>query len=183
MYDDKYSDKERRNLAQVKKTYRGDGVVRSIDEVAEVYADNIVYWNGCPPPPDMEQVNITVGKKQFLSNMKVAVDNTFKSGDYHDLSTARYEDILLLADGDYVVRHTIMIAKTHGGGDWVDSYCWIYRFTPEGQIDLMIQHSNVLSKYRTIHRQPLGFPFQTVQISNRGYPQLVNPADPAPHRE
>ena len=40
----------------------------------------------------------------------------------------RNEDVLVLADGDYVVRQHTMRAKTRAGRDYSNVYCFVFRF-------------------------------------------------------
>jgi hypothetical protein len=177
-YEEKYTDREQRNLERAKLFFGGNAL-----KTPDLFAEDVVWWNGVPPPPHKPQVNNHVGRETIVENLKMATSGAFKTGDWHDLSTAKYVDQLWLADGDWVIRLQTMLAVTTAGTNWHDTYCFIFRFNPEGQIDQIIQHSNVLQKYRTIYEGGnLGFPFETVKLSNRGEPRIENPSDPSPWR-
>ena len=75
---------------------------------------------------------------------------TNRGVDAYDVSTIRNEDVVILADGDYVVRHHTMVAKTHGSRDYRNVYCFVFRFDDAGRITYLTEHWNTWHAYNVL---------------------------------
>ena len=62
--------------------------------------------------------------------------------DVYDMKTMRAEDVIMLADGDYVVRQQTCRAKTVHGNDYANTYCFVFRFDDDGKIVYLTEHWN-----------------------------------------
>jgi predicted SnoaL-like aldol condensation-catalyzing enzyme len=56
----------------------------------------------------------------------------------------------VLADGDFVVRQHTMRAKTHGGRDYTNVYCFVFRFDENGLIRYLTEHWNTWHAYNVL---------------------------------
>ena len=133
-----YSTAERRNLENVSRLFAPP---RGFD-VSTLFADDAVWWNGLPrlrgegscEHRGIEAIRrIVTGASRDASRLGV---------DAYDLSTVRNEDVLVLADGDYVVRQHTMHAKTRAGRDYRNVYCFVFRFRADGKIAYLTEHWN-----------------------------------------
>ena len=67
------------------------------------------------------------------------------------MSTIRNEDVVILADGDYVVRQHTMIAKTHGGQRLHGtSTASSSASTTNGRIRYLTEHWNTWHAYNVL---------------------------------
>ena len=51
-------------------------------------------------------------------------------------------DVLVLADGDHVVRQHTFHATAHGGQAYSNVYCFVFRFSADGRIQYLTEHWN-----------------------------------------
>ena len=111
-----------------------------------LFAEDAVWWNGLPFVGAGGQTEhkgrdairgILTGATSGPSARK-----TDSGVDAYDVSTIRNEDVVLLADGDYVVRQHTMYAKTHRGRDYTNVYCFVFRFDAAGRIRYLTEHWN-----------------------------------------
>ena len=133
-----YSATERRNIESVNRLFAPPPGF----DVATLFADDAVWWNGLPrlrgegscEHRGIEAIRaIVTGASRDQSRLGV---------DAYDLSTVRNEDVLVLADGDYVVRQHTMYAKTRAGRDYSNVYCFVFRFRADGRIAYLTEHWN-----------------------------------------
>ena len=68
----------------------------------------------------------------------------------YDLATARHEDVVMLADGDWVVRQETFRARTHGGQEYCNVYCFVYRMNDAGRIQYLTEHWNTWHAYNRL---------------------------------
>ena len=109
----------------------------------ELFADDAVWWNGLPfvgKPGETEHK----GKEAIRAILTGSgTARAADSGvDVYDLSTSRNEDVIMLADGDYVVRQQTFHATTHGGQSYSNVYCFVFRFNEAGEITYLTEHWN-----------------------------------------
>ena len=135
-----YTEAEQRNLAQVAKLFDVEGM----PDKWNLFAEDAVWWNGLPYVGGADGKTEHKGRdaiKGILTGSGSA--HAGDSGvDAYDLSTIRNEDVVVLADGDYVVRQHTMRAKTHRGQDYTNVYCFVFRFNEEGEIVYLTEHWN-----------------------------------------
>lgn len=133
-----YSASEQRNIDVANSLFAAEPA-----DKASLFAEDAVWWNGLP---FVRGAGITEHKgieaiREILRGAGRARDET--SGiDVYDLSTGRNEDVLVLADGDYVVRQHTFYAETHGGQSYSNVYCFVFRFNAEGKIQYLTEHWN-----------------------------------------
>jgi len=134
-----YTATEQRNIATVTSMFEGG---RELDR-ASLFADDAVWWNGLPLIPG----NIGVTEHRGIDAIRNILHGSGRphSGtgiDSYDLTTVRNSDVVVLADGDFVVRQHTMEAKTLGGRDYRNVYCFVFRFNADGKIQYLTEHWN-----------------------------------------
>ena len=133
-----YSPEEARNIDTANSLFGAEPADKS-----NLFAEDAVWWNGLP---FVRAAGVTEHKgieaiREILTGAGRARGD--HSGiDAYDLSTARNEDVLVLADGDYVVRQHTFHARTHGGQTYSNVYCFVFRFNAEGRIQYLTEHWN-----------------------------------------
>lgn len=137
---DRWTETERRNVAQVDKLFHPEPGF----DPATLFRDDAVWWNGLPYIAGNEGETEHRGIERIRAILYGA--GAEKSGnrgvDSYDLTTTRYEDVVVMADGDLVLRQHTMHAKTHGGQDYTNVYAFVFRFDDEGQIAYLTEHWN-----------------------------------------
>lgn len=130
-------------------TYRINIVNQLFEGPAEfdrlaIFDENAVWWNGLPhignPPGNTEHKGIAAIAK--LMGGSGDRSNLDRGVDAYDLSTNRFDDIVVLADGDYVVRQHTQRSKTHGGRDYCNVYCFVIKFNQADKITYITEHWN-----------------------------------------
>jgi ketosteroid isomerase-like protein len=137
---DRWSEAERRNVAQVDKLFEPpDGF-----DPAELFRDDAVWWNGLPyiAGNEGETEHKGIERIKAILHGAGAKQGGNRGVDSYDLTTTRYEDVVVMADGDLVLRQHTMHAKTHGGQDYTNVYAFVFRFDAEGQIAYLTEHWN-----------------------------------------
>ena len=137
-----YAPEEQRNIDVTHRLF--DTANR--EDKSLLFTEDAVWWNGLPFVGAGGQTEhkgrdtirgILTGATSGPSARKV------DSGvDAYDVSTIRNEDVVLLADGEYVVRQHTMYAKTHRGKDYTNVYCFVFRFDSSGRIKYLTEHWN-----------------------------------------
>ena len=142
-----YSENEKRNLATVEAMFaEGDP-----EEKLALFTDDAVWWNGLPfvGKPGQTEHKGKEAIRGILSGSGQA--RSGDSGiDAYDLSTSRNEDVVMLADGDYVVRQQTFRATTHGGQDYANVYCFVYRMSADNRIQYLTEHWNTWHAYNVL---------------------------------
>lgn len=136
----RYTEEEKRNLAQVAELFDVDGK----PDKWNLFAEDAVWWNGLPYVGGPNGETEHKGRDAIKGILTGAGTprGTSSGVDAYDLSTVRNEDVIVLADGDYVVRQHTMRAKTHGGQDYTNVYCFVFRFNESGEIQYLTEHWN-----------------------------------------
>ncbi|MBW2269443.1 MAG: nuclear transport factor 2 family protein [Deltaproteobacteria bacterium] len=143
-----YTPEERRNIKVTEALFD----VEDPRDKALLFADDAVWWNGLPfvggEPGQTEHKGIDAirGILTGAGSEKAAHSGV----DAYDLSTCRNEDVVVLADGDYVVRQHTMYAKTRRGQDYTNVYCFVFRFNDAGKIQYLTEHWNTWHAYNVL---------------------------------
>lgn len=134
-----HTEKEQRNLESMRRLFAPPPGF----DPATLFADDAVWWNGLPRLRGLEGSCEHRGLDAIRRILGSAGTDMRRYGiDAYDLSTVRNEDVLELADGDYVVRQHTMHAKTHSGRDYRNVYCFVFRFGEDGRIAYLTEHWN-----------------------------------------
>ena len=145
-----YTESEKRNLAVVDRLFD----TSNAEDKSLLFTDDAVWWNGLPFVGEGGETEhkgraaingILTGATSGPSEKK-----TNRGVDAYDVSTIRNEDVVILADGDYVVRQHTMVAKTHGGRDYRNVYCFVFRFDDAGRITYLTEHWNTWHAYNVL---------------------------------
>jgi ketosteroid isomerase-like protein len=142
-----YSENEKRNMATVEAMF-AEG---SPEEKIDLFADDAVWWNGLPfvgKPGQTEHKGKETIRSILTGSGRSRTGDT--GVDAYDLSTSRNEDVLMLADGDYVVRQQTFRATTHGGQDYCNVYCFVYRMNAAHKIQYLTEHWNTWHAYNVL---------------------------------
>lgn len=134
-----YSDTEQRNLDASRRLFAPPPGF----DPATLFADDAVWWNGLPrlhtPGAGCEHRGIAAIRRLMDS---ANADTQHLGIDAYDLGTTRYEDLVELVDGDWVMRQHTMHAKTKAGRDYTNVYCFVMRFDAGGRIVHLTEHWN-----------------------------------------
>jgi ketosteroid isomerase-like protein len=133
-----YSAVEQRNLESVARLFAPPPGF----DPSMLFADDAVWWNGLPRLPGAQgcEHRGIEAIRRILTG--AGGDHGALGIDAYDLSTVRNEQVLVLADGDYVVRQHNMFAKTRAGRDYSNVYCFVFRFRGDGKIAYLTEHWN-----------------------------------------
>ena len=135
-----YTEMERRNLDVVKQFF---GEIEGPGDKSELFAEDGVWWNGLPLIPGAEGQTEHRGRDAIRRLLPSQHTGGRAPGvDIYDLPTVRAEDVLILADRNYVVRQQTVRAKTKGGQDYANTYCFVFRFDDDGHIAYLTEHWN-----------------------------------------
>ncbi len=135
-----YTEQEQRNIHTLNQLFEGPP---EFDRVG-IFHPEAVWWNGLPhignPPGQTEHRGIDA--IVALMSGSGRSDNLHRGVDAYRLETIRYEDVVVLADGDYVVRQHTQRSATHSGRDYCNVYCFVVKFNAEGKIVYLTEHWN-----------------------------------------
>lgn len=135
----RWSTIETRNVAQVARLFEPPPGF----DPASLFADDAVWWNGLPHlasnPGETTHRGIEAVKAILYG---AGADQSGRGVDSYDLTTTRYEDVVVMADGDLVLRQHTMHARTHSGQDYTNVYAFVFRFGADGKIRYLTEHWN-----------------------------------------
>jgi ketosteroid isomerase-like protein len=115
---------------------------RELDR-ATLFADDAVWWNGLPLLPGMVGETEHKGIEEITKILRGSGQRHGTSGiDSYDIPTNTFSDVLVLADGDYVVRQHTQQSTTLGGQTYRNVYCFVFRFNASGRIAYLTEHWN-----------------------------------------
>jgi ketosteroid isomerase-like protein len=142
-----YSDAERRNIEAVDAMF---GAGREFDR-STLFADDAVWWNGLPLLPG----NVGETEHRGIGAIRRILGGSGQPHpgtgiDSYDLATNRFTDVVVLADGDYVVRQHTQHSTTLGGKPYRNVYCFVFRFNAEGKIQYLTEHWNTWYAHRVL---------------------------------
>ncbi|MCH2172256.1 nuclear transport factor 2 family protein [Myxococcota bacterium] len=133
-----YTPEEQRNIDAANSLFEAEP-----EDKSSLFAEDAVWWNGLPfvRGPGVTEHKGIDAIRDILTG--AGTPRSSNSGvDSYDLTTSTHEDVVVLADGDYVVRQHTFRAKTHGGQDYANVYCFVFRFNPGGKIQYLTEHWN-----------------------------------------
>jgi ketosteroid isomerase-like protein len=134
-----YTSIEKRNVDSVNAMFEAGPEL----DRASLFADDAVWWNGLPLIPgnvgETEHKGIDAIKRILYGSGQAHPGTGIDS---YDLMTNRFSDVLVLADGDFVVRQHTQTSKTLGGQDYRNVYCFVFRFNESGKIAYLTEHWN-----------------------------------------
>lgn len=130
---------EARNVATVNTMFEaGPELDRST-----LFAEDAVWWNGLPllpgAPGQTEHRGIEAIRAILGSSGRPHPGTGIDS---YDLSTNRFSDVVVLADGNWVVRQHTQTSTTLGGRPYRNVYCFVFCFDDEGKIAYLTEHWN-----------------------------------------
>lgn len=133
-----YSETQQRNIDSANSLFDG-----SCGDPATLFADDAVWWNGLPRLPGLEGNTEHKGIETIKKILYGAGQDKPGSGtDSYDLSTTQFSNVLVLADGDYVIRQHTQHSKTNSGKDYKNVYCFVLQFDDAGKIAYLTEHWN-----------------------------------------
>lgn len=101
----------------------------------EIFAEDAVWWNGLPKIAGGEGRTEHRGRAAIRRILTGSAAPLERFGvDAYDLSTVRYEDVVEIAEGPWVVRQHTMRTKTRSGRNYTNVYCFVFRFGPDGRV-------------------------------------------------
>jgi ketosteroid isomerase-like protein len=137
-----HTEVEQRNLAAAAQLFQ------STDPSA-LFADDATWWNGLPLTPSnpgqTEHKGIDAIRRLITSRPE-----PIPGSDMKVMSTSRFEDVVYLADGDFVVRQHTECATTVSGRSYRNTCCFLFRFNDEGKIQYLTQHWNTWYAYNAM---------------------------------
>jgi ketosteroid isomerase-like protein len=143
-----YDPTEQRNLRVVRQFL---GEVPGPSDKAELFAPDGVWWNGLPMIPGAVGVTEHVGRDAIRNLLPSQTTSKLgKGGDRYDLTTKQVDDVVTLADGDYVVRQQTFRARTLRGRQYENTYCFVFRFNDRGEIQYLTEHWNTWHAHRVL---------------------------------
>ena len=142
-----YTETEQRNIATVTAMFEAG---RELDR-ATLFADDAVWWNGLPLLPGLVGETEHVGIDAIRRILRGSGQPHAGTGiDSYDLATNRFTDVVVLADGDWVVRQHTQHSTTLGGQPYRNVYCFVFRFNEAGKIQYLTEHWNTWYAHRVL---------------------------------
>jgi ketosteroid isomerase-like protein len=146
-----YTETELRNLRVVRQFLNEEPPPA---DKSELFAEDGVWWNGLP-------LAHSEGRTEHRGRAEIRkllpsqnLGTTLPVGrDKYDMSTASIDDVITLADGDYVVRQQTFRATTVNGKQYENTYCFVFRFDDDGRIRYLTEHWNTWHAYRQLFNQ------------------------------
>jgi ketosteroid isomerase-like protein len=141
-----YTETELRNLGVVKQFF---SEAPAPADKSELFTEDGIWWNGLPLVGDGETEHRgRAAIRQLLPSTRKG--ELGPGRDIYDMSTMKAEDVIMLADGDYVVRQQTCRARTVQGDDYANTYCFVFRFNGDGQIEYLTEHWNTFYAYQKL---------------------------------
>jgi hypothetical protein len=145
-----YTEQERSNLATAAALFDAKGPA----DKSTRFAEDAIWWNGLPMLPGAPGQTEHKGRDAIRRILTGAGASKSAPGiDAYDLSTARYEDVVILADGDYVMRQQTYRAKTWRGRDYCNVCCFVFKMNAQGQIQYLTEHWNTWHAHNFLFNQ------------------------------
>jgi ketosteroid isomerase-like protein len=142
-----YTDDEQRNIDTVNAMF---GAGRELDR-ATLFADDAIWWNGLPLLPGNVGETEHKGIDAIRNILRGSGSAHPGTGiDSYDLATNRFDDVVVLADGDFVVRQHTQTSTTLGGKPYRNVYCFVFRFNADGKIQYLTEHWNTWYAQRVL---------------------------------
>lgn len=142
-----YTDAEKRNIETVTNFFEGG---RDFDRLS-LWTEDATWWNGLPMLPHNPGETEHKGLKAIGGILGGSGRPHPGTGiDSYDLATNKFTDVVVLADGDYVVRQHTQHSTTLGGKPYRNVYCFVFRFNDEGKITYLTEHWNTWYAQRVL---------------------------------
>jgi ketosteroid isomerase-like protein len=142
-----HTDIEIRNIATVTAMFEAG---RELDR-ATLFAEDAVWWNGLPFLPGQRGQTEHKGIDAIRGILRASGQPHPGTGvDSYDLATNRFSDVVVLADGDFVVRQHTQHSTTLGGQPYRNVYCFVFRFNAAGTIQYLTEHWNTWYAHRVL---------------------------------
>lgn len=143
----RYTESEQRNIDAVTAMFEAG---RELDR-STLFADDAVWWNGLPMLPGAVGVTEHRGIDAIRRILRGSGAPHPGSGiDSYDLATNRFSDVVVLADGEWVVRQHTQHSETLGGRPYRNVYCFVFRFNAAGKIQYLTEHWNTWYAHRVL---------------------------------
>jgi hypothetical protein len=134
--------------------FEGD---RSVDRLG-LLAEGCIWWNGMGRLPGAEGRTEFVGREEIgefvLARGGHHRLSTGETVDRYDLTTAHFDDVITISDGDYVFRQHTYRATTVGGRDYENVYGFLFHFDGDGLVDRIWEHWGTLTAWETLFQSP-----------------------------
>ncbi|HEX7096505.1 MAG TPA: nitroreductase family protein [Acidimicrobiales bacterium] len=147
--------KRERQLEVVTQFFEGP---RDLDRLS-LMSDDVEWWNGIGKFSSAPGQTVFRGKDEIgaivLGRAPAPPQPNGRRVDRYDLTTARFDDVHVIADGPYVFRQHTYRAKKRAGRDYENVYGFLFRFNDDGLIDRIWEHWNTLVAYETLFQGPL----------------------------
>ena len=142
-----YTPIEERNIATVSSMFEAGPEL----DRATLFADDATWWNGLPLLPSNPGQTEHKGIQAITAILRGSGKPHTGTGiDSYDLTTNRFSDVLVLADGDFVVRQHTQTSTTLGGQAYRNVYCFVFRFGDDGKIAYLTEHWNTWYAQRVL---------------------------------
>ena len=144
-----YTETEERNLDVVRQMF---GESPGPDDKSLLFAEDGAWWNGLPMIPGAEGVMEHRGR-DAIRNILPSQNRgrgLMPGRDTYKLETCRATDVVMLADGDWVVRQQNMTAETKLGQHYANTYCFVFKFNDAGEIEYLTEHWNTWQAQRVL---------------------------------
>ena len=144
-----HSATEQRNLRVVRQMF---GEEPGPADKSTLFAVDGVWWNGLPMIPGAEGVMEHRGRDAIRNILPSQNrDRGLPPGrDAYRLETCRATDVVMIADGDWVVRQQNLTAETVRGRQYANTYCFVFRFNDDGEIAYLTEHWNTWQAHRML---------------------------------
>ncbi|MCD9623276.1 nitroreductase family protein [Rhabdothermincola sp. EGI L10124] len=142
-------------LAVVEQFFEGP---RQLDRL-DLMTDDVEWWNGLGRFPAAPGQTVFRGKDEIgrlvLGRAPSPPQPNGRRVDRYDLTTARFDDVHVVADGAYVFRQHTYRATTRAGRPYENVYGFLFRFADDDRIDRIWEHWGTLTAYETLFQGPL----------------------------
>lgn len=149
------AERRERNLETVRLFFEGP---RELDRLS-LMAEDVEWWNGIGTFPAAPGQTLFRGRDEIgrivLGRAPSPPQPNGRKVDRYDLTTARFADVVAIADGPYVFRQHGYTATTIAGRPYENAYGFLFRFDDEGLIDRIWEHWGTLRAYQTLFQGPL----------------------------
>ena len=144
-----YTDAELRNMRVVRQFF---GEEPGPSDKSLLFAEDGAWWNGLPMIPGAEGTMEHRGR-DAIRNLLPSQNKgrgLLPGRDAYRLETFEVGDVVTIADGDWVVRQQNMRAQTVRGHTYANTYCFVFRFAPDGSIAYLTEHWNTWQAHRVL---------------------------------
>jgi ketosteroid isomerase-like protein len=143
-----HTEQELRNIATVNAMFEAGPEL----DRATLFRDDAVWWNGLPLLPSNPGQTEHKGIEAITGILRASGTRGVSSSgiDSYDIPTNRFTDVVVLADGDHVVRQHTQHSTTLGGRTYRNVYCFVFRFDDEGRIAYLTEHWNTWYAHKVL---------------------------------